>query len=162
MYDYDRIGDGSGEMHRKRLSDKPDGRVRALSTRRGGRAGVTLTEVVVASTLLLVAIVPVLRAWTVAQATTGTVERRTHSLQLAQRELERIKARSIYHYDDVFAETSRALEDGFLCTIADDGDPALKSIAVSVGLDRNGDGVLTAGEIDVCLSTCLAKRWPGP
>jgi hypothetical protein len=149
-------------MHRKRLSDGFDGQSPAASARRGWRAGVTLTEVVVASALLVVAIVPVLRAWTIAQVTTGTVERRTRSLQLAQRELERIKARSIYHYDDGFAETSRALEDGFLCTVDDDGDPNLKSIAVSVGLDRNGDGVLAAGEIDVCLSTCLAKRWPGP
>jgi len=149
-------------MRWQRLSDRCDARVGVPSARRGRWAGVTLTEVVVASTLLLVAMVPVLRAWTVAQITTGTVERRTRSLQLAQRELERIKARSIYHYDDGFAETSRALEDGFLCTVDDDGDPNLKSIAVSVGLDHNGDGVLGASEIDVRLSTCLAKRWPGP
>ena len=148
-------------MHGKRLRDKSDARVRPASARRGRRGGVTLTEVVVASALLLVAIVPVLRAWTIAQVTTAAVERRTRSLQWAQRELERIKARSIYHYDDSFAETSRALEDGFLCTVADDGDPNLRSITVSVGFDRSGDGVLAGGEIDVRLSTCLAKRWPG-
>jgi len=151
MYDHNRTGDGNSEMRGKRVSAKS-----------GRRAGVTLTEVVVASGLLLVAIVPVLRAWTIAQVTSRTVERRTRSLQLAQRELERIKARSIYHYDDSFAETSRALEDGFLCTVTDDGDPSLRSITVSVGLDRNGNGILAAGETDVSLSTSLAKRWPGP
>jgi len=148
-------------MCRKRLSDPFDGRPPVTSARRGRRAGVTLTEVVVASALLVVAIVPVLRAWTIAQVTTRTVERRTRSLQLAQRELERIKARSIYHYDESFTETSGVLEDGFLCTVADNGEANLKSIAVSVGLDRNGDGVLAGGEIDVRLCTCLAKRWPG-
>ncbi|MBN2130819.1 MAG: hypothetical protein JW741_15055 [Sedimentisphaerales bacterium] len=148
-------------MRRKRLSDKFEVRIPPPLTPRSRRAGVTLTEVVVASALLLVAIVPVLRAWTIAQVTTGTVERRTRSLQWAQRELERIKARSIYHYDDSFAETSRVLADGFLCTVADDGDPNLRSITVSVGLDRNGDGVLAAGETEVRLSTRLAKRWPG-
>ncbi len=70
--------------------------------------GVTLTEVVVASGLLLIAVVPVLRALTIAQITDRVIERKTRSLTLAQRELERIRAASMYHYDDSFAETSRA------------------------------------------------------
>lgn len=122
----------------------------------------TLTEVVVASSLLLIAIVPILKALAIAQATDRAVERKTRSLILAQRELERLKARSIYHYDDCFAETSRALDEGYLCTVADDEDPNLRRITVSVGLDRDGDNILAPDEIDISLSTCLARRWPGP
>jgi len=126
------------------------------------RPGVTLTEVVVASGLLLIAIVPMLKALTIAQITDRTIEHRTRSLILAQRELERITARSIYHYDDSFAETSRVLDEGFLGTVADDEDPSLRLVTVSVGLDRNADGLLAPGEIEVSLSTYLARRWPGP
>jgi len=123
--------------------------------------GVTLTEVVVASGLLLIAIVPVLQALTIAQTTDRVIERKTHSLLLAQRELERIRAKSIYHYEDL-AETSRGLEGGFLCSVTDDGDANLKQVTVAVGSDTNGDHILNAGEIDVRLCTYLARRWPGP
>jgi hypothetical protein len=81
---------------------------------------------------------------------------------LAQRELEKIKTQSIYSYDERFAETSRALEGGYLCTVTDDGDPALRLVAVAVGLDHNGNGSLENGEVEMTLTTYLARRWPGP
>lgn len=132
-------------------------------------SGVTLTEVVVAAGLLLIAIVPMLKALTVAQITDRTIERKTHSLMLAQRELERIKAKSICDYDDRFDRTSQVLDGAFLCTVTD--DPAaplrvgagadLRMVAVSVGLDRNEDNTLTPDEIDVRLCTYLARRGSG-
>lgn len=128
---------------------------------RGLRRGVTLTEAVVASALLLIAIVPVLKALVIAQAIDRAVERRTRSLMLAQRELERIEARSIYHYDDSYAGTSMALDGSFLGNVADDEDPSLRQVTVSVGQDRNADGLLVPEEIEVRLCTCLARRWPG-
>lgn len=126
------------------------------------RAGVTLTEVVVASALLLITVVPALRALTAAHATERVIERRTRSLMLAQRELEKIKTQSIYGYDESFAETSRGLEGGYLCSVTDDGDPVLRLVAVAVGLDHNGNGSLENGEVEVTLTTYLARRWPGP
>jgi hypothetical protein len=125
-------------------------------------SGVTLTEVVVAAGLLLIAVVPMLKALTIAQLTDRVIERKTYSLMLAQRELERIKARSICHYDDHFAETSRVLDDPFLCTVTDDGHAELRMVAVSVGLDRNEDEILSPDEIDVRLCTYLARRRPRP
>jgi prepilin-type N-terminal cleavage/methylation domain-containing protein len=51
------------------------------------RAGVTLTEVVVASALLAVAIVPLLQTLTLAQVQDRAIERISWSVLLAQQEL---------------------------------------------------------------------------
>jgi Tfp pilus assembly protein PilV len=126
------------------------------------RQGVTLTEVVVASALLLITVVPALRALTVAHGTERVIERRTRSLMLAQRKLERIKARSIYNYDQTFTESSQAVDGDYRCSVSDDADPSLRLITVSVGLDADGNGTLDGDEIDVTLATALARRWPGP
>ena len=60
--------------------------------------GLTITEVVVASGLLIIAIVPMLQALTTANLNAADVERKTRSLILAQAKLDEIKAKSIYHY----------------------------------------------------------------
>ena len=149
-------------MHSRQLIGRRGERDRIRTGVRGLRPGVTLTETVVASALLLIAIVPILKALTVAQVTNRAIQRKTQSLMLAQRELDRIKARSIYHYDDCFAETSRVLGEGFLYTVADDEDPSVRLITLSVGLDLNKDSALAPDEVEVSLSTYLARRWPGP
>jgi hypothetical protein len=118
--------------------------------------------VVVASTLLLVSIIPLLQALTATHGMDRAIERKSWSLLLAQQELERIRARSIYHYDESFHAVSESLGDGFLCTVEDDEHPTLRTVTVAVGLDRNGDGVLAADEVEVNLCTSLARRWPGP
>jgi len=125
-------------------------------------AGVTLTEVIVASTLLLVSILPLLKAMTATHGMDRAIDRRSWSLLLAQQELERIRARSIYHYEESFGTSSQSLGEGFLCTVADDRHPVLRTVTVAVGLDRNGNGHLADDEIEVSLCTSLAKRWPGP
>jgi len=125
-------------------------------------SGVTLTEVVVASTLLLVSIIPLLKVLTTTHGMDRAIERKSWSLLLAQQELERIRARSIYHYDESFRTNSQVLQDGFLCTVTDDGHPTLRTLTVTVGFDRNGNGVLAKDEIEVSLTTALARRWPGP
>lgn len=124
------------------------------------QAGFTLAEVVIASALLIVAIVPILRALTSAQATNTIIERRTHSLMLAQAKLEDIKARSVYSYGDVFAEANSSISGLYLCNVSDSALSAdLRQITVSVGSDLSGDSILDAGEIEVTLSTLLARRW---
>ena len=117
----------------------------------------TLTEVVVASALLLVCIAPLLKALTVAQIEDRAIERKSWSLMLAQRELEWIRARCLRHYEACYRVNSKVVGEGYLCTVTDDEDPALRTVTVSVGLDRNGDGVLSDGEVEVRLSTRLAR-----
>jgi hypothetical protein len=126
----------------------------------GASLGFTLTEAVIASAILIVAMVPILKALTTAHVTGTSVERKTHSLSLAQAKLEEIKARSVYNYSAVFVQSSEALEAGYLCTVTDSGPSTeLRTIALSVGYDRDGDNSLEAGEVEVTLNTLLAKRW---
>ncbi len=110
--------------------------------------------------LLIVAIVPILRALTCAHLNTGIIERKTRSLTLAQAKLDETKARSIYYYSDKFEETDLSLDDSYLCNIADVSKGSnLRTITVSVGYDLNDDNKLADDEILVTLSTLLAKRW---
>jgi prepilin-type N-terminal cleavage/methylation domain-containing protein len=123
-------------------------------------AGFTLTEVVVASALLLIAIVPILKALTSAHVVGTIIEHKTHSLTLARAKLDDIRARSIYNYTSTFAETSTSLDGLYLCTVTDSGPSSdLRTVAVSVGYDSNTDNNLDSGETDVTLTTLLAKRW---
>jgi len=127
----------------------------------GNRSGgFTLTEVVVASAILIIAIVPILRALTSAHVSTTIIEHRTHSLILAQAKLDEIRASSIYHYSDSLTETNFSLDGPYLCNIEDSFVSAnLRTITVSVGYDLNGNSTLEADEIEVTIATLIAKRW---
>jgi prepilin-type N-terminal cleavage/methylation domain-containing protein len=121
------------------------------------RRGLTLTEVVVASAILGVAIVPILKALTIAQVTSRVVERRTQSVILAQEKLDEIRARCLLDYDDAFGEGSAALGDSYLCDVTDDQDETLRQITVSVGFDADSDGNLSGDEVQATLTTYVAK-----
>jgi hypothetical protein len=123
---------------------------------------VTITEAVVASGLLLVCIVPLLKALTVAQVADRAMERKSWSLLLAQQQLEQLRARCTERYDACYRVGSAPLRDGYLCTIDDDEAPALRTVTVFVGLDRDENGILSAAEVEVSLSTRLARGGPGP
>ena len=124
------------------------------------QAGFTLTEVVVASALLIIAIVPILKALTSAHVTSTIIERKTRSLTLAQTKLDEIRARSIYNYSGTFTESSTSLDGPYLCSVADTGGGSnLRTIEVSVGYDLNGNSTLETDEIEVTLTTLVAKRW---
>ena len=124
-------------------------------------AGFTLTEVVVASALLMTAIVPILKGLTSVHVHSVTIERKTRSLTLAQAKLDEIKARSIYNYVGSFTEINNPLDGSYLCTVKDAavGGPNLRSIAVAVGYDTNGNNALGGDEVLVTLETLIARRW---
>jgi type II secretory pathway pseudopilin PulG len=122
--------------------------------------GLTLTEVVVASALLLIVMVPILKALTSAQVSAVIIERKTRSLMLAQAKLEDVKSRSIYNYDSSFAEANTSVDVSYLCTVSDSGAASdLRQITVEVGYDLDGSTTLEAQEVDVTLSTLVARRW---
>lgn len=123
------------------------------------RRGFTLTEVAVASALLIVAMVPILKGLTAAHLNTATIEHKSRSLILAQAKLDDIKACSIYHYSSSFVEDDNSLDGLYLCNVEDNADDPLRTITISVGYDANGDGALGSDEIEVTLSTQLARRW---
>ena len=121
--------------------------------------GLTLTEVVVASALLLIAMVPILKALTSAQVSEEIIERKTRSLIFAQSKLDDIKARSIFNYNSSFTETSTSLGDSYLCTVIDSGSGSdLREITVKIGYDLDNDSTLEAQEIHVTLDTLIARR----
>ena len=123
-------------------------------------AGLTLTEVVVASTLLVIGIVPILKGLTSANLGTSIIEQKSRSLILAQAKLEEIKARSIYNYSLSYAQTNLSLEDSYLCNVTDTSvNSNLRKIIIQVGFDYNSNNVLDSDEIDVKLATYIAKRW---
>jgi len=124
------------------------------------KSAFTLTEVVVASSLLIVAIVPILRALTAAHLNSVIIERKTRSLSLAQAQLDEIKARSIYNYSDSFAVSDEVLEGAYLADITDSSvDSNLREIVISIGHDTDEDSQLEEDEIHVTLDTYIARRW---
>jgi len=128
----------------------------------GVGAGLTIFEVVIASTLLIVAIVPILRSLTIAHAISIKIEYKTRSLILAQAKLDEIKARSIYDYTNggvSFAESNTPLDGSYLCNVTDDSGDPLKTISVSAGYDTDGNNNLGGDEVQVTLTTLLSRRW---
>jgi len=129
------------------------------------RKGVTLTEVVVASSLLVVCIVPILHALVTSQTAGTIIEQKTRSLALAQGKLDEIRAQALANYDQSFSETSVSLDGAFRCTVSDTCVPlidTIRTITVSVGCDRDGSGTLSSGEIQVSLKTQIARRQQAP
>jgi len=123
-------------------------------------SGLTLTEVVIASALLIVAMVPILKGLASAHAGTMIIERKSRSLMLTQAKLDEIRARSVYHYGNSFEESNSSLDGPYLCTVTDESAGTnLRRVAVSVGYDLNGDSILDSEEIEVTLTTYIARRW---
>jgi Tfp pilus assembly protein PilV len=123
-------------------------------------AGLTLTEVVIASALLIIGIVPILKGLTSAHLGTVIIEQKSKSLILAQARLDEIKARSVYHYSQSYTQTNLSLEDSYLCNITDTSISSdLRKIKVQVGFDYNNNNILDSDEIHVTLATYIAKRW---
>ena len=122
--------------------------------------GFTLIEVLMASMLLTIAMVPILKGLTSAHTMDVKIERRMRSLTLAEAKLEDIKARSIYNYSTDFNDSSSSLEGLYLCKVTDTAVSAdLREILLSVGYDDNSDDQLGGKEVQVTLKTLLANRW---
>jgi hypothetical protein len=122
----------------------------------------TLVEVLVASLLLTVAMVPILRALTASHMLDRKVEYKTHSLVFAKAELDWIKAESIYNFDTDFTKDSSVIEGDYLVSVDDDDVPSeanLRQISVFVGYDRNYNQVLEDDEIEVALRSLITRRW---
>jgi Tfp pilus assembly protein PilV len=123
----------------------------------------TIVEVVVASLLLTVAMVPILRALTASHILDRTIEYRTRSLVLAQAKLEEIRAESIYNYDIDYSEESAMIEGEYLVSVIDADltppDNDLRGFTIFVGYDRNRNDVLEDDEIEVSLKSLIARRW---
>lgn len=123
------------------------------------RKAVTITEVVMASALLIAAIAPILRSLAVSHTVTAKMEQKTKSLTLAQEKMEFIRAESIYNYGSSFAENNTSLSSGYYCDVTDTTVTSdLRRITVSVGFDEDGGSDLDSSEVDAELVTLIAQR----
>jgi Tfp pilus assembly protein PilV len=124
------------------------------------RAGLTLSEVVVASTLLILAIVPILKGLTTSHLDSSSIAQRFKSVNLAKAKLDEIRAESIYSYGTAFAASNVSLGGAYLCNISDPNYGAdLRTITVDVGYDTDEDGSLAGSEVLTSLSSMIANRW---
>jgi Tfp pilus assembly protein PilV len=123
------------------------------------QAGITIIEVVIASALLLVAVVPILKAMTSAQVTSRIVERKTMSLTLAQGKMSEIQARMIHNFSASYDETATVLSGQYLVNVSDDGHASRKTISVSVGFDDDDNNALTSAEVLITLTTLVAMHY---
>ncbi len=122
--------------------------------------GFTLVEVVVATSLLAIAMVPILKALTVAYVTSSAIEQKTCSLMYAQSKLDQIRLRSIYNYDTSYAAANVSLGNSYFYSVSDVSSGSdLRTITVSVGYDTNGNSTLSSDEIHIMLSTLVARRY---
>ena len=144
---------------RRKLTDNPvDNAPERRALRRVCR-GFTLTEVVVASALLITAMVPILKALTSVHVHSTIIEHKTRSAAFAQAKLEQIRARSIYNYATNYTETNTQIEGSYLCTVADTSVSAnLRAITVMVGFDADNNSILAAREVQTTLETLIARR----
>jgi cytochrome c oxidase assembly protein Cox11 len=118
----------------------------------------TLVEVVAATILLALAVVPILRTLTTAQATGTTAQRTTQSLFLAVEKIEYIQALALNSFSTDFSTTNEMISGQWLCTVQDGQESTdLKSIRVAVGFDSNNNGQLDSDEQDVTLATKIAN-----
>jgi Tfp pilus assembly protein PilV len=124
------------------------------------RAGITISEVLIASLLLITATVPILKALTGAQAASVRIDRKSQSLMLARAKIEEIRVRTIYDYGNSYSADSTTLGGSYLCNISDSAVSSnLRQIVVSAGFDENANGTLGGDEISVTLQTLIARRW---
>jgi Tfp pilus assembly protein PilV len=124
--------------------------------------GISIIEVAMASVLLIVAMVPILKNLTRSHQLSAEMEQKTFSLVLAQGKLDEVKARSIYNFGSSgsFTANNVVLSGSYLCNVSDTmADTNLKQITVSVGCDDNSNGALSSDEVEVTLATYIASRW---
>ncbi|MHC4739892.1 MAG: type IV pilus modification PilV family protein [Planctomycetota bacterium] len=149
-------------MHRE-LTELVKNRSRDKSKKSKLRfAAFTLTEVLIASALLIIAIVPILKALTTTHISGAVIERKTRCLILAQAKLDDIRARATYDYGSTFTEMNASLGGSYLCCVIDSAQGTdLRRIGVLVGYDLNGNNQLAPDyeeELEVVLATLIARR----
>jgi prepilin-type N-terminal cleavage/methylation domain-containing protein len=122
--------------------------------------GFTLIEMVVAVSLLTIAIIPILKALTVAYVTSSAIEQKSRSLIYAQSKLDEIRASSIYNYNGTFAANDTSLGNSYFYKVTDtSAGTDLRTITVVVGYDTSGNNNISPDEVRVTLSTLVARRY---
>lgn len=128
-----------------------------MGARRRNYRAITLMEVLIASALLAVALVPIFQVLTRGMTLARDVQLRTTAAFLAEKEMETALATAAEDFSVDLTKSSKDLGDGYLVTI-DGGQEALrKTFSVQVGWDTDGDGTLDGDEVLVTFVTRAAN-----
>ena len=135
----------------------PERRIKSIQQSGRFRPGMTFTEVLVATLILSLAMVPILRAMGSVHLFSAKMEKNSRCLILAQNQMEEIKARTASDYASCRSVSNKDLGEGYLCSISADGDSSFRIVSVSVGYDENQNGLLDTEEILLTLRTGIAN-----
>ncbi len=130
---------------------------RALSVENG----YTLLEIIMAISILSIALIPLMEMLPRALLLDAQLERETKIAFLAQRKSEAVKSRAIYAFDQDYSESAIAFlppDSTFKYTVSDDQGVEIKEIAVTVWYDENGNDIADEDEEKITLYTKIAKR----
>ena len=117
----------------------------------------SLIELLMASVLLMIAVVPITGALWRGAALARDIQMRTRATLLAQREMEMALALAADNFTSDPGKTSAPLGDGYLVTVTGVIAGLTKSISVQVGWDRNKNGTLGSSEVLVTFKTIAAN-----
>ena len=121
--------------------------------------GYTLVEVLVASALLIAVSVPMLKALTRSYVFSNSIQYKTKSVVLAKSRLDRARAICANQYTTSLTENNTDMGQGYLCSVSDTGYSSdIRKVTVTCGYDRDEDGTLDAGEIEITLTSKIARR----
>ena len=122
------------------------------------RGGFTLTEVLVASSILVVVMVPVLKALTQAHVGSRKIEWKTQGMVFAQAKLDEIRARAQADYDASYAVGNESCGNSYYCRVVDTGYGSdIRTVTVQVGYDQDGDKGLDSSEVSVELKSLITR-----
>ena len=103
----------------------------------------TFTEVLVASLILSLAMVPVLKAMTQGHRYSRMLERKTQCLIAARNAIEQLRARAIENYNSSWSVPIN--RSGVLVNISAGSNPDLRTVTVTAGFDENQNRSLDSG-----------------
>ena len=127
-----------------------------MMPRRTKPSGLTLMEVLVASALLGIALVPAFDMVTRGMVLARDVEVRSRAVFLAEREMETALAVAARDFSTSLAKQSQDLGDGYRATVTETVSGLKKTLAVQVGFDTDRNRTLSSGEVLVTFATVVA------
>lgn len=127
-----------------------------MMPRRTRRSGLTLMEVLVASALLGIALVPAFNMVTRGMVLARDVEVRSCAVFLAECEMETALAAAGQDFSTSLAKQSADLGDGYRATVTEATSGLKKTVSVQVGFDADSNGTLSSGEVLATFATVVA------
>jgi Tfp pilus assembly protein PilV len=125
---------------------------RTQNAERRRHKGLSIIEVAMASALLIIAMVPILRSLTKANMYSAEVETKTQSLILAQGKLDELRAMTVHDFNSLNSPDTTLPDASYFCNVSVTAttNPDLKQVTVSVGPSGGG--------VEAALATYFARR----